>query len=421
MRAALAAGSLALAASGAWAQEDPHAAHRAPASAHADHDAMRSPLGPYAMSRDASGSAWQPEASPMVGIHAAYGNWTVMTHGLVNAVYSDQGGRRGGDKAFVSGMLMGMAQRPLGAGTLGLRAALAPDPLMGRRGYPLLFAAGETADGLTPLVDRQHPHDLFMELSASWSLPLSADSSVFVYAGLPGEPAFGPPSFMHRPSSLDSPEAPLSHHWLDSTHITFGVVTAGYVNGPWKAEASAFRGREPDDSRYDIETGALDSAAARISFNPGPNWSLQASWARINSPEALEAHHDENRASVSAAYAGRVGAEGRWAATAAVARKDVTPGDVLWAVLAEGSMSPNGDWTFFGRAERVEQNELDGGHGPAHPVGKLSVGVIRDFRLAEEVRLGVGGLVSAFVVPGALKPLYGDPSAGMAFVRLKIG
>ncbi len=154
---------------------------------------------------------------------------------------------------------MGMARRDFGNGdALQLRAMLSPDPLMGASGYPLLFQTGETADGVTPLVDRQHPHDLFMELSASYSHRLSGADSVFVYAGLPGEPAFGPPAFMHRMSAMDSPEAPITHHWLDSDHITFGVVTGGWVHGDWKIEASRFRGREPDQHRYDIETGALE-------------------------------------------------------------------------------------------------------------------------------------------------------------------
>src|SRR5947207_2195132 len=156
-----------------------------------------------------------------------------------------------------------MAQRPIGEGTFGLRAMLSPDPFMGANGYPLLLATGETADGRTPLIDRQHPHDLFMELAASYSYNLSSNSSVFLYAGLPGEPALGPSAFMHRTSGMDIPEAPITHHWLDSTHITFGVLTAGVVMDKWKIEASAFRGREPDQHRFDLEAPRLHSFAAR--------------------------------------------------------------------------------------------------------------------------------------------------------------
>ena len=198
------------------------------------------------------------------------GDWTLMAHGVLNLVYDHQSGRRGDDKAFASGMLMGMARRPVGNGTLQFKAMLSPDPLMGKRGYPLLLASGETANGTDRLIDRQHPHDFFMELSASLSQNIGPKSSVFLYGGLPGEPAFGPPAFMHREAIMDSPEAPISHHWLDSTHISFGVLTAGLVLDRVKVEVSRFNGREPDQHRWNIETAPLDSTAVRLSWNPTP-------------------------------------------------------------------------------------------------------------------------------------------------------
>ena len=191
--------------------------------------AMNGALGPYPMERESSGTAWQPDTSEHTGLHVISGYWTLMAHGTLNLVYDRQSGKRGDDKAFVSGMLMGMAQHPLGDGAVQFKAMLSPDPIMGPKGYPLLLASGETANGVDRLIDRQHPHDLFMELSASVSQNIGRNSSVFLYGGLPGEPAFGPPAFMHRESIMDSPEAPITHHWLDSTHITFGVVTAGLV------------------------------------------------------------------------------------------------------------------------------------------------------------------------------------------------
>src|SRR5262245_15096410 len=268
--------------------------HSGHATAPHDHGAttMKGLLGPYPFTRDASGTSWQPDASPHEGVHASIGDWMRMWHALFNGVHDNQGGPRGDQKAFVPGMVMGMAQRQLGDGTLGFRAMLSPDPFMGARGYPLLFAAGETADGRTLLVDRQHPHDLFMELAGSYSYNLSAKSSVYIYGGLPGEPALGPPAFMHRTSGMDNPEAPISHHWLDSTHITFGVVTLGAVFDNWKIEGSAFRGREPDQHRFDIEAPRLDSVSARLTWNPIRELSAQVSWGRIHSPEQLEPEVD---------------------------------------------------------------------------------------------------------------------------------
>src|SRR5439155_7820416 len=145
---------------------------------------------------------------------------------------------------------------------------------------------GESAHGAA-LIGRQVPHDLFMELATTYSHPLSEGGSIFAYVALPGEPALGPPAFMHRFSGEDNPEAPISHHWLDSTHITYGVVTLGYVYASIKVEGSLFRGREPDENRYNIETGKLDSASVRLSLNPTKDWALQVSHGHIKSPEEL--------------------------------------------------------------------------------------------------------------------------------------
>jgi hypothetical protein len=386
---------------------------------------MTGAFGPYAMSREASGTSWQPDASVHEGLHITQGPWRVMFHGLLNGVYDKQQGRRGDEKSFVSGMFMVMAQRPVGdTGTLQLRAMLSPDPLMGPSGYPLLLATGETADGKTPLVDRQHPHDLFMELSASYSRKLSATDSVFVYAGLPGEPAFGPPAFMHRLSVMDSPEAPISHHWLDSTHISFGVVTGGFIHGDWKIEASAYNGREPDQHRYNIETGALDSTAVRLSWNPTANWSLQTSWADEIAPEQLEPSVDQHKVSASAIYTVPFGDHGWWSTTGAWGVR-ASQGVDLDAWVLESALKPNAAWTIFGRAERVDNDELTpavgGRHGPVFTVGKISVGAIHDWALNDHVSFGLGGLYAFDFVPGGLTSAYGaDPRGAMAFVRLKL-
>ncbi|HEY2751234.1 hypothetical protein [Phenylobacterium sp.] len=386
--------------------------------------AMTGAYGPYSMTREASGTSWQPDASPDEGLNLTRGPWMLMFHGVLNGVYDKQEGPRGDEKAFVSGMLMGMAQRPVGEpGTLQLRAIVSPDPLMGKSGYPLLLASGETADGKTPLVDRQHPHDLFMELSASYSRKLSAGDSAFIYAGLPGEPAFGPPAFMHRLSVMDSPEAPISHHWLDSTHISFGVVSAGFVHDNWKLEASAYNGREPDQHRYDIETGPLDSTALRVSWNPTANWSLQASWADEKSPEQLAPGIDQTKFSASAIHTVALGGGGWWSSTAAWGRRSIEGVD-LDAWVLESALKPNAAWTIFGRAERVENDELEsaGGHaGPPRTVGKVSLGAIRDWPLSQHVSFGLGGFYAFDFVPSALAGAYGgDPRGGMAFVRLTL-
>ncbi len=378
--------------------------------------------GDYPMTRDASGTSWQPDATPHAMGHEMYDGWMVMGHMMLNTVYDWQQGPRGGEKTFLGGMIMGAARRDFENGdVLNLRAMISPDPLMGKSGYPLLLAAGETANGVSELVDRQHPHDLFMELSASYSHALEGDSSVFVYAGLPGEPAFGPPAFMHRLSTMDSPEAPITHHWFDSTHITFGVLTVGWIKDAWKVEVSRFTGREPDQGRFDIEAPKLDSTSIRLSYNPSERWALQVSWADLNSPEQIEPDVDETRLSASAIYTVPLASEGWWSTTVAWGFKDPTNEKLLHAVALETAYAPDRDWTFFARAEVIESPHFDP-LGDVRTVGKFSLGGIRDFHLNDNLKIGIGGLYAFNFVPDALEPAYdGDPDGAMVFLRLVAG
>jgi hypothetical protein len=384
-------------------------------------DAMTGALGAYPSGRDASGTSWQPDAGPGMGEMSMRGDWMVMGHAVLNGVYDWQDGPRGDTKLFASGMIMGMARRDFASGdVVQLRAMLSPEPFMGKRGYPLLLAAGETADGVDHLIDRQHPHDLFMELSASFTKMLTERDSAFVYAGLPGEPAFGPPAFMHRLSIMDSPEAPISHHWLDSTHITFGVLTAGFVHDKWKIEASAFNGSEPDQHRYNIEEAKLNSTSVRVSWNPTERLALQASWADQKSPEQLAPGVNETRLSASAIYTQKISADGWWSTTLAFGSKDPTGGAARSAWALESAYHPSAAWTFFARAEQIETDELDH-HGAVARVGKASIGAIRDFKLTDSVTFGIGALYAQNFVPGALERDYGgDPDGAMTFLRLKI-
>ncbi len=384
---------------------------------------VRSPLGSHLMNRDASGTSWQPDDSLSAWMLGGVGGWQLVHKGGLNGVHVGQGGPRGDDKTYVGGVLSSLARRYVGGGRLAFRMAVSPEPLLGKRGYPQLLAAGGTDDGRRRLVDRQPPSDLFTELSVSYSQSFAPGYDAFVYAGLPGEPAYGPPSFLHRQAANDSPEAPISYRWFDATRITHGVVTVGVARGGWKVETSAFRGREPDQNRYAIETGRLDSVTARLSYNPTSNWALQASWAKIDSPDALVPLRDEARVSASALYARPLGAyRGSVSATLAWSRRDRAPGDALQAWLAEGALRPDGNWTLFARAEQVEQDELAApgaiGSGQIQTVRRLSTGAVFDFVGTKRARFGVGGLVSALDAPERLG--YDEPVGGMAFVRLKI-
>lgn len=384
---------------------------------------MSGVYGAYDMTREASGTSWQPESTPMDGLHDLTGAWMTMLHGYADVVYDHQGGPRGNDQSFATGMLMFMARRTLADGAFGLRLMVSGDPPMGKSGYPLLFQTGETANGRTPLIDRQHPHNLLMEAAASYSRTVTADSSAFVYLGLAGEPALGPVAFMHRLSAEDNPEAPLTHHWLDSTHVSYGVVTGGYAWRQFKLEASAFNGREPDQYRYDIELRPLQSYSARLSYNPDDNWSLQVSSAHLVSPEQLQPQVNERRTTASASYNAPIGQW--WQTTLAWGRKSPCAGRPSAGWLLESAAQPVPRQTFFGRIEQVAKDELflPGAalYGASFTINKLSLGYIYDVARLQAVSFGVGGSFSLYSFPASLNNSYGaHPGSFMLFVRARL-
>jgi hypothetical protein len=388
----------------------------------AGHSMMAGPLG-IPRSREGSGTAWLPDASPMYALHSQAGPWSLMLHGNAFLQYIDEGGERGESQLGSVNWLMGMARRPLGGGELALRAMLSAEPLtVGECGFPQLLQSGESCDG-EPIHDRQHPHDLFMELAAKYDHALTDRIGLELYGGPVAEPALGPVAFPHRPSSMSTPSAPVSHHWLDASHISFGVLTGGIVLDRVKLEVSRFNGREPDQHRWDIETGPLDSTAVRLSWNPTRTLSLQGSWGHFTDAEQLEPGVDQKRWSASALWADEIAPGWKGAATLAWGRKTIEHHKDD-AYVAEASLK-HGGWTLFGRGEITENRELvqdPEDHGPAFTVGKISLGAVRDFRIAEHLSLGAGGLFSVNFVPDALESLYGGshPTGAMGFVRLKL-
>jgi hypothetical protein len=386
---------------------------------------MNGLYGSYSMTREASGTAWQPEASPMEGMHLMHDDWMLMLHGFAFGIYDDQSGPRGGEKFYSPNMVMAMAQHPLGPGTFGLRSMFSLEPAtIGKSGYPELLQTGESADGKTPLIDRQHPHDLFMELAATYSVSLDEESSLFGYFGYPGEPALGPATFMHRFSGMENPEAPITHHWLDSTHVTFGVATLGYIWKQFKLDASIFTGREPDENRWGFDRPRFDSYSARLTWNPAKAWSMQVSYGNIHSPEQLDPETNLERVTASVSY--HHAWEGnQWQTTFAWGRNIQHPGGEPDGFLLESLVNFSHTHTVFGRVENVQKDEL---FPPGNPrdgeifrVSKISSGYIYDFPKYRHVRFGLGGLGTVHVLPESLASTYGDtPLSFMLFVRAKL-
>ena len=362
--------------------------------------------------REASGTAWLPELTPMYGIHQTAGTWQVMWHGNAFAQYLHETGERGSRQAGSINWIMGMARRSVGTGRLGLRGMVSLEPLTIRGcGYPDLLASGEVCDG-APIHDRQHPHDFLMELAAEYDRPLDGQRRVQVYGGLAGEPALGPVAYPHRISAMPNPLAPISHHWLDATHITFGVVTAAIYGQRWKAEGSLFNGREPDAERWDLDLAPLDSISGRLSFAPTRSLALQVSAGRLaeaEAPHGADARVDVARITASATYHRPLREDALWATTVAWGRNEES-GEGSHALLVESALTLNRHEVWFGRVEigGKPAHDLDiHGSDAVFTVAKLQGGYTRYLPARAGLQPGFGAGLTLGIVPAALRETYG--------------
>ena len=351
--------------------------------------------------------------------------WQFMQDGILFAEFNHQGGPRGGDEFVAPNWWMGMASRDFSHARLTLTGMLSLDPAtVGKDGYREIFQVGEALNG-RPLIDRQHPHDLFMQLAAVWRTPVT-ESTGFTLAGGPvGEPALGPVAFMHRASAADNPTAPLSHHTFDSTHIAFGVVTAAVDHGPFVIEGSLFNGREPDENRWDFDFGRLDSFSGRLWYRPNDEWELQASSGRLKNPEELEPGNVV-RSTASASWTRRNGAAIS-SVTAGFGRNDTDHG-ARHAFFVEGSRHADMN-TLYSRSEitQVEPALLQPDvlpEGPAadvkDPVVAFTLGGVRDVLAWRGFEGGIGADVTFYGVPSTLQPMYSaHPVSFHVFFRLR--
>ncbi|MEO7457254.1 MAG: hypothetical protein ABIY52_13400 [Gemmatimonadaceae bacterium] len=382
------------------------------------------PLG-ISMDRMGSGTTWIPDAAPIPSLYfAAPGHWDITGHGFAFLQYDKQGGSRGGQQLGSLNWMMLMASHTLEGGRLQLRTMLSLDALtVTSKGYPLLLQSGEAYDG-QPLHDRQHPHDFWMELSALYERPITKTVGIMLYAAPSGEPALGPVAFMHRPSAMDIPTAPISHHWQDATHISFGVLSAGVFTHSFKLEGSAFNGREPDQHRFDFEPITLDSYSARATLNPGRHWSFTAGYGYLAHPERLNPDESMHRITGSALYGRALGTDGQWAASAIWgANKSEGHGGLSHAVLLESEAVLDARNTAFGRAEFAQKSAEDlviAGAG-RFDVGTVSAGYIRELGRFGSGTLGLGVMGTVNAVPSSLENAYGsrNPLGGMIFLRVR--
>ena len=371
------------------------------------------------MSREGSGTSWLPDSSPMYGRMFMFGENMLMLHGAIFPRYTNVSTRRGDDRIDAPNWFMAMYSHPLGDyAQFGSRLMMSLDPLTeGGRGYPLLFQSGESWNG-EPLHDRQHPHDLFDELSLSLSQKFDHDLSAYIYFGYPGEPALGPPTFMHRPSAMDDPDAPIGHHWQDSTHVTFGVATAGLVWRNIKIEGSIFTGREPDEDRYNFDQPEFDSYSGRLSWNPTRNLAMQVSFGYIKSPEAIEPELNRHRTTASAIYNLPLGDDSNWSNSFVWGQNNDTGQGKTQSFLVESDYQRGRDTVYF-RWERVEKSGEElvlnaAADTRIFPVGAYTLGYVRALSHGNGIDIGLGTQFTINNRPDTLDRYYGD-DLGYAF------
>jgi len=379
-----------------------------------------------------SGTSWSPHSSPLYMWDKIAGGWLLMFHFNAFVGVNSQAGPRGATKFESANWFMPMAFHKLGKGTLQLRGMFSAEPFtFAPGGSPLLFQTGETYKG-RPIIDRQHPHDLFMELSAQYTRALGEHGTWFTYFGYPGEPALGPDAFMHRASASENPSAPLAHHLQDSTHISFGVFTTGFTYRWFKLEGSIFNGREPDENRYDFEAHKWNSRAARFSFSPNMNWSAQVSYGFLRSPEGQEPAADIRRATASLQY-NRSFNRGHWASAIIWGRNHVSePGEIrnLNGYTAESTVNFRDRNYLYTRLELVDKDDLLRASDRAslgitedHPsfrIGAYTFGGVRDVWVNDKLSLGLGADVTFYSKPAVLDFIYGDrPVSWKLFFRVR--
>ena len=377
-----------------------------------------------------SGTSAEPNSTPAPMLMNMKNHWMLMFHSNVFVTDLQQTSQRGGDKFFSTNWFMPMAERELGPGQLTLRAMFSLEPAtVTSRQYPLLFQQGETAFG-KPIADGQHPHDFLMEVAALYDLNLSGKTLLSFYFAPVGDPAIGPTAYPHRASASENPVGTLGHHQQDSTHIADDVVTVGLTHGIVRIEGSGFHGQEPDEFRWNLDYGRIDSWSTRLTLQPGKNWSGQYSCARITAPEALFPTENQARTTASVMY-NRPLTNGNWANTLLWGRtRSLGDNSKENSYLLESLVrfkSSNYAWTRIENAGR--SNELRNGTNllpgnfreePLAHVQAWTFGYDHDIDLVPHLRSAIGAQVTTYGVPDTLRPIYGSHPVGVAvFVRFR--
>jgi hypothetical protein len=379
-----------------------------------------------------SGTAMNPYSWQMPMLMTRSGSWNLMFMGQAFLVDTQQSGPRGGDKLYSPNWFMVSALHSLAGGSVDFTAMLSLDPAtVTNRRYPLLFQTGETAYGQL-LVDAQHPHDLVMGLSVQYAHPLGPDNMLQLYYAPVGDPALGPVAFPHRASAFELPQATLGHHWQDSTHVADNVATVAVRHKWLRLEASGFYGSEPDENRWNIDWGKMNSYAARFSVAPNANWLAQISAGHLTQPERQEPG-DVNRITASLQYSRPLDLGTSWSTSLIWGRNHQTANQRnLNSYLLE-TLYPATRRNFLtARLELVDKDELFAVQpeieerlaitaGNSFRIQAYTVGYTRDIASLRNVEAGLGANVTLYRVPAAIQPYYGERPRGVnVYLRFRL-
>jgi hypothetical protein len=388
--------------------------------------AMNMPLPSAAelLMQEASGTSPNPASAPMPMRMMMRDNWNLNFMADAFVTDTQQSGPRGGDKLYSTNVFMGSAEHAIGRGAFlfDLMLSLEPATITDRE-YPLLFQTGETAFG-KPIEDGQHPHNLVMALGLHYARPLSSQAIFEAYFAPVGDPALGPVAYPHRASAAEIPQAPIGHHWEDSTHISYEVATVGLKYKIVRLETSGFHGGEPNENRWNIATGAMDSWSTRLSFFPTQDWTAQVSVGRITHPESYEPD-DIVRTTASVEYS-RPLAHSDWSTSFIFGRNHYTAtGTGGNAFLAESVIPFRRENFFTGRWESVDKDDLFAAQPAIEQqllqtagtntfrIGAYTLGYTRYFPLWAPIETGFGANFSTYTLPAAIVPFYGAHPFGV--------
>ena len=355
-------------------------------------------------------------------------HWMTMAHGWAFLNANRQDGPSGGREFESQNHLMLAAVRGWAGGKLSLLGTFTLEPAtIPAEGSRELFQRGETYHNVL-LVDRQHPHDLFVQLGAAWEKEIHAAGRLRLYAAPVGEPALGPVAYPHRLSASENPTAPLAHHNQDSTHIAADVVTIGWKYTIFEIEGSAFHGREPDENRWDIEQGSLDSYSGRLWIRPTPELSFQVSSGHLEHPEKIEAG---NQTRSTASIGWQRSFAGGFFSASVIAGRNLAPSGPEWGNTLEWTWKFGAANFVYGRVESVDRDLYELTNKRQRPEGvppnrtavrAATLGFVRNLPLLSEAETGVGFDATIYRFTNRLNAVYGaHPVSIHGFLRVRFG